>query len=204
MSRSKDTMVSKFDRFRAEYDRSRENRYTRKRDGLAYRGASADWHYRNEYLYYRDIEVSRQLDMDDAAISAGTTLAVNNIIQDGFMPNPATGDKAVDDELWNRFWDWAEDPEQCDESGESTFHEMEVFVTRALLRNGDITATANPSGKLSLWEAHEVQTENANADDGVRYHDGRKPPANSLPYSGGCDRTAHATLAECASAGVFA
>jgi len=159
MSRNKDSMVSKFDRFRAEYDRSRENRYTRKRDGIAYRGSSADWHYRNEYLYYRDVEVSRQLDMDDPAISAGTTLAVNNTIQDGFMPNPATGDKAVDDELWNRFWDWADDPEQCDEAGESTFHEQEIFVARAILRDGDICATANPSGKLSLWESHEIQTE---------------------------------------------
>ena len=159
MTRQTPSIVTKFDRYRAEYDSARGNRYQRKPDGLPYRGGSADWHWRNELAFYSEMEICRSLAVDDPVISAGTALAVNNIIQDGFVPNPCTGDKSVDDDLWEWFKAWAEDPELVDESGECNFHEMELLVAHALLCDGDHVATCNPSGRLSLWEAHEIQTE---------------------------------------------
>ena len=54
--RRKKNVISTFDQIRADYDMSRESRFIRRRTGLAPRGGGADFHYRTEEFYYRDIE----------------------------------------------------------------------------------------------------------------------------------------------------
>ena len=45
-----------------DYRMSRESRFVRRRTGIPTNGDSADWHYRNETDYYRDIEKARDMD----------------------------------------------------------------------------------------------------------------------------------------------
>lgn len=152
------SLVSDFDRLRADYAMSRESRFIRRRTGLAPAGSGADYHYRNEADYYRDIEKSRDLDRNDSVIGQITTRAVDNIVQDGFSLDPQTGDKFLDDELWSRWQDWANDAQQCDIAGEAVFHDFERQSMRGEIRDGDCVVTGIQGGRLQMLEAHTIQT----------------------------------------------
>ena len=82
--RKRKTVATEFDSIRADYDMSRESRFIRRRQGLAPRGGSADFHYRTEEFYYRDIEKARDMDRNDAIVGQTIDRAVANIVQDGF------------------------------------------------------------------------------------------------------------------------
>ena len=43
---------TEFQKYRADYNMSRESKFIRRRLGLAPQGGSADYHYRSEALYY--------------------------------------------------------------------------------------------------------------------------------------------------------
>lgn len=152
------TLARTFDGLRADYDMSRENRFMRRRTGLAPQGNSADWHYRSEEHYYRDIEKARDMDRNDSIVGQTIDRAVANIIQDGFRLDFKTGDKSVDADLLARWNDWANDPEQVDVAGEFCWHDFELHSTRAMLVDGDCVNLAIDSGHLQHLEAHTIQT----------------------------------------------
>ena len=93
MAKKRQTLQSAFDSIRADYDMSRASRFVRKRSGVAPQGSGADYHYRTEQQYYRDIEQARDMDRNDAVIGILADRRVDNIVQSGFKLDPKTGDK---------------------------------------------------------------------------------------------------------------
>ena len=156
--RKRKTVATEFDAIRADYDMSRESRFIRKRQGLAPRGGGADFHYRIEEHYYRDIEKARDMDRNDAIVGQTIDRAVANIVQDGFTLDVRTGDSQLDLELWQRWQDWTSSPDACDMAGEVTFQDIERHVMRSMLLDGDIVALGTAGGQLQLIEAHSIQT----------------------------------------------
>lgn len=147
-----------FHSLQSDYDMSRESRFIRQRTGLAPQGGSADFHTRNEWLYYRDIEKARDVDRNDSLISQAVDRAVSNIVQDGFTLDPQTGDEGLDLELRERWLAFAEDPDACDIQGEFTFHDFEVHALRSMFIDGDIVFLALGDGRIQAIEAHAVRS----------------------------------------------
>lgn len=159
MSRKKKRSVMQtFDDFRSDYDMSRESRFVRRRTGLPSQGSTADYHYRVEQHYYDDIEKARDMDRNDSLVGQTVTRAVDNIIQNGFTLEPQTGDKALDNEMFYRWKEWAESPEECDAQAEFTFHDFERVNCRAMLVDGDIIEVGTDEGTLQAWEAHQIRS----------------------------------------------
>ncbi|HUX02797.1 MAG TPA: phage portal protein [Phycisphaerae bacterium] len=146
-----------FDVMRQDYDAAKQTRWRRKRAGVGAVGTTGDYHYRSEADWLRMIALSRDFMLNEPVVAQGVRRLVDNIVQTGFQFDPQTGDAGVDTELRNRFTAWAEDPEQCDLGGESTFHEFE--------RNGLIQWVVDgdhfflPIGdRLQSVEAHRCRT----------------------------------------------
>lgn len=156
--RKRKTITGEFDQIRADYDMSRESRFIRRRTGLAPRGGGADFHYRTEEFYYRDIEKARDMDRNDAIVGQTIDRAVANIVQEGFTLDVRTGDASLDLELWQRWQDWASSADDCDMAGEFTWADMERHVMRSMLLDGDIVALGTAGGQIQLIEAHSIQT----------------------------------------------
>jgi len=150
------SLGASFNDIRADYEMSRESRFVRRRTGLAPQGGTADYHYRNEAKYYDDIEKARDMDRNDCVVGQTITRAVDNIVQGGFSLDPQTGDKKLDQDLWQRWQDWSNSPD-CDIAGEMTFQDIEHQVMRSTLLDGDIVALGLESGELQLIEAHAIQ-----------------------------------------------
>lgn len=174
MNRKQKTVgiASTFDDIRADYDMSRENRFIRRRTGLAPQGNSADWHYRNEDAYYRDIEKARDMDRNDSIIGQTLDRAVDNIVQDGFTLDPKTGSRELDDILYEKWNDWANNRDDCDIQGEFCWHDFERYAMRSMLLDGDIVFLGlgddlqGNGGKLQAIEAHSIRT-STRVDDTV-------------------------------------
>jgi lambda family phage portal protein len=164
MAKKKQTLQSAFDSIRADYDMSRASRFVRKRSGVAPQGSGADYHYRTEQQYYRDIEQARDMDRNDAVIGILADRRVDNIVQSGFKLDPKTGDKGLDLELWQRWQDYSSDPDQCDIAGECTWAEIERHCARAESIDGDIIVTGTEAGSFQVLEAHAIQTKSKVAD----------------------------------------
>lgn len=158
MGAKKKTLQSAFDAIRNDYEMSRESRFVRKRKGVAPQGSGADYHYRVEAQYYRDVEQSRDMDRNDAVIGILADRRVDNIVQSGFKLDPKTGDKGLDLELWERWTAYSTDADLCDIAGESTWAEMERYASRAESIDGDIVIAGTQDGPLQVIESHSIQT----------------------------------------------
>jgi lambda family phage portal protein len=164
MAAKKKTLQSTFDGIRADYEMSRESRFVRKRKGVAPQGSGADYHYRLESQYYRDVEQARDMDRNDAVIGILADRRVDNIVQSGFKLDPKTGDKGLDTELWDRWMAYSTDPDLCDIAGESTWAEMERYAARAESIDGDIVIAGTQDGPLQVIESHSIQTKGSVPD----------------------------------------
>jgi lambda family phage portal protein len=158
IANGKKSLQDTFDSIRADYDMSRSSRFVRKRNGVAPQGSGADYHYRTETQYYRDIEQARDMDRNDAVVGILADRRVDNIVQSGFKLDPKTGDKGLDLELWERWQDYANDPEQCDIAGECTWSEIERHCARSESIDGDIIVTGTEDGSFQVLESHVIQT----------------------------------------------
>lgn len=147
-----------FETLRSDYDMSRESRFVRRRLGLAPQGGSADYHVRNEYQYYDNIEKARDVDRNDSIIGQTIDRAVTNIVQEGFTLDPRTGDEGLDLELRERWNAWATEPDECDIQGEFCFHDFEVQALRSMFVDGDVVFLALESGEIQAVEGHAVRT----------------------------------------------
>lgn len=158
MPRQKYSTAQHFESLRSDYAAARASRFRRRRTGLAAQGSGADYHYRSEGDYLKLIEQARDMDRNDVVVGPLIDRSVQNMIQDGFRLDPATGDPGVDRELWARWDEWSRDPEQCDVAGELTWNEMERLVPRQMLVDGDILALPTRDGGLQLVEGHRLRT----------------------------------------------
>ena len=151
-------LSSMFQSVRADYEMSRDSRFVRKRLGLPGMGGSADYHLRNERDYYDSVEKARDMDRNDSIIGQTIDRAVANIIQDGFTYSPKTGNRDLDDHLYARWMDFANDPDQCDLAGEMCWHDFERLTCRSMFVDGDSIVWVTDGGPLQLIESHQIQT----------------------------------------------
>lgn len=154
----------------AGYYAGENTRYLPTPPGTNPLGSGADYHYRNESQYLRMIERARYFDRDNMVVGQGVTRLIANVLQDGFTLDPDTGDSALDDELRNRWWEWAEDPRQCDDEQERTWAEMEQLALRAVIVDGDIFAVPLSSGALQWFEGHACRNPYGSRNSGNLIH----------------------------------
>lgn len=162
--KKKESIATAFERIRADYDMSRQSRFIRRRNGVNPSGSNADYHYRSESQYYSDIEQARDKDRNDSLIGTLADRRVDNIVQGGFTLEPKTGDKKLDLDLWQRWEDFSNDPDQCDIAGELTWKEIERHAERAKSIDGDIVVVGTNEGSFQMIEAHLIKTKTKVAD----------------------------------------
>ncbi len=154
----RESREAKADEARADYDASKWSIYRRNRTGYLAMGSSADWHYRIQLQYLRMMEQARDMARNDAVIGQAIDRAVNNTIQEGFGIDVQTGDDGLNKELFDRWNDWASDPDQADQAKERSFHDMEHDVLRQTMVDGDIMGLLKPTGAIELVEGHRCRT----------------------------------------------
>lgn len=143
---------------RADYAGAKASRYRRRRTGISLAGAGADYHYRSENDFLKLLEYARDFDRNDMVVGQVIDRATSNVVQQGMLPEPQTGDKGADLELWNRWQEWSGDPDQCDSMGEHSFPQMERLVSRAVDVDGDMVGLTLSEGSLQLVESHRIRT----------------------------------------------
>ena len=143
---------------RADYDAAKNNRFRRTRVGVVTSGSGADYHYRNPLAFYSTIELARDLYRNHSKIGQGIRRLVANIIQDGFVYDPETGNTPLDTTLKQRWADWSGDPRQCDMAGEETFTSLTNLALKAMIVDGDIFGLLTRDGPIKMAEAHRAKT----------------------------------------------
>ena len=146
------------DAMRSDYAAARESRYVRRRHGLPAGGASADYHVRSEGDYLRMMELARDMVRNDQIVGPAVQKLLTNVLQDGFTPDPQTGDDDVNLALRDRWSRWCCDPRACDLAGQLTFRKMEYQVLGSFFTDGDIFGLPQASGEMELVEAHRCRT----------------------------------------------
>src|ERR1700678_938041 len=152
-----ENLAEAYEGLRQDYNAAKMSRFKRQRTGmLTTIGTGADYHYRIQSDYLRVMEYSRDMDRNDAVIGQGIDRAVLNTIQDGLTPDPQTGDAVLNRDIRDQFDDWADDEEQADAAGESTFYDLQFQALRATFVDGDILGLPTVDGQLQTVEAHRL------------------------------------------------
>ena len=155
-------MHQAWDELRADYHAGTTGRFRPTLTGVSPMGSGADYHYRSESHFLRMIERARHFDRNEPVISSGLDRLTTSVIgQDGFTLDVKTGDPAIDEELGGekgRWYEWADDPDQCDYEGEKTFGDMEWLALRSMPADGDMASLLLHSGKIQNVEAHRIRT----------------------------------------------
>ena len=172
-------VATNFEDIRADYTNQNDDRFRRHRVGLPAFGASADYHFKSDFDYYRIVEQARDFERNDSLVAQTIDRLVANVVQDGFTLIPETGDPALDEELYTMWCEWASDPDECDISGEWCWNDFETLSYRTCLVDGDCLIAGTRSGHLQFYEAHniakhEVANEDENTFLGVTIDDNRK------------------------------
>jgi lambda family phage portal protein len=142
--------------YRQDYAAATPSRFRRTRQGL---GGNADYHYRNETTFLRMREYVRDMDRNDAVLGPITDLAVRNMVQGGFNPEPQTGEAQLNADIKGWIDEWSEDSDLSDVTGEHSFRQqMEGLALRATYVDGDIFGLPIDNGSLQLLEAHRCRT----------------------------------------------
>lgn len=150
---------SRYFRAVAGYNGMRPSRFQRQRGDLLPYGTHADWHVRYDMLYFRLMEICRDMDRNDVLVSQGVDRAVTNTIQDGIWPHPTTGDHGLDLDLKDDFESWGNDPRQCDITGQNTFPELQWLGLRHCFIDGDCFALPlSDENAIQLVEGHRCRT----------------------------------------------
>lgn len=151
-------MAEVYAELRQDFRAAKNTRFTPQLTGVSAMGSGADYHYRMEYQYLHMIERARHFERNDAVVGQGIRRLVSNVIQDGFHPDPKTGDDDLDaafKELWR---DWAEDPAMCHSEAELTFHQIERLTLRSVVRDGDLFHLLLNNGAIQPVEGHRPRT----------------------------------------------
>lgn len=146
------------DEFRADYNIGDDTRFMPRPRGVASAGSGADYHYRSEPRFLRGIERARHYDRNDMVVGQGVDRLCDNLLQTGYNLEPQTPDPELNTQLEAGFWDWADDPDQCDLQGEKCFADFEHLTLRHTIVDGDILAFLLDVGSLDCAEAHRLRT----------------------------------------------
>lgn len=142
------TMMSTFQRVKADYTAGTPSRFRRRRTAL---GGTADAHITDQQ-YWNVREYVRDMDRNDAIVGQLVDRAVDNVIGCGFELRPTTGDEGLDNDIKAMWSAWAGDPRQCDIAGKFAFPQMERMVLRHRFIDGDIFGLPTNDGALQLVE----------------------------------------------------
>lgn len=153
-----ESVMGHFENLRADFTAAKQGRFRRRRTGLALSGSGADYHIRSESDYLRILETARDIDRNDIVVGQGVNRLVDEVLMDGIKLDPQTGDKGLDEELWNRWETWSADEDQCDVTGERDLATIVRTVFRAVVVDGDIVVLPNEDGGLQLVEGHRLRT----------------------------------------------
>lgn len=143
---------------RADYEAAQDNRFLETPKGVPTTGAGSDYHLRNGLDYYKIVERCRQLVRDDKIVGQGVRTLVRNVIQDGFQVSAATPDDKLNDELDERWYEWAEDKDRVDYRGEFNFRWMEKLTCAALVTDGDCSYNPLRAGSMQAFESHRMRS----------------------------------------------
>lgn len=179
------SVVQAFDALRNDYEMSKRSRLVRERRGLAPQGGAGDYHIRQSSLFFRDVEMARDADRNDALIGQMIDRACLNIVQDGFTIDFATGDKRLDRDLKQRWVEEHDDPDSIDVAGEMNFHDFQWLAVRSMFVDGDCGIAAvededqpgQPALRLQFYECHQIRNDRPTSDDivlGVRLSEVRE------------------------------
>jgi len=161
------TVVSKFTEAQADYKANKKGRFNPRRKHIATRGSSADYHIRSSSEYYNLIEDCYDMERNDSVVGQLTDRRTSNVIQDGFRFAPDTGEKELDEDLKAEFNEWANDPEQCDVSGEACFHDFEYALDWTHILAGDAGVSFTDSGHLQFFEPYIIRKDDSDGSDGI-------------------------------------
>lgn len=148
------------DDYSADYDATKPSRFVPRRTGLAPQGGTADYHFRSESQYYTLMENMRDMDRNGDVLGQAITRSTANIVQDGFTLSPNTGDKDINTVLYDYFYGWAQDADECDVAGEMVWNDFELMAMRSISVDGDCVVLGTKNGHLQFIEAHSVATKN--------------------------------------------
>ncbi|MES2788136.1 MAG: phage portal protein [Planctomycetota bacterium] len=171
------SLTTMLESIRADFRAGKETRFTSRLTDVMPSGSGADYHYKNEYQYFKSIERSRHYERNDSVVGQGLRRLVANVVQDGFSCDFSTGDSGVDNEWKARWKEWSEDADQCDSEGEKTFAQQEQMGLLSVLRDGDILSLPRHDGALQWVENHRLRTPfqaKRNIVHGVEMADGGK------------------------------
>lgn len=149
------------DDYRSDYDIGGTSRFLPSPRGVNLTGTGADYHYRNETQFFRAMERARSFDRNNMIVGQAINRLTANLVQDGFTPDPATGDKDTDTELTKDWAAWSIDPARCDYEKERTFQELEHAATRAIPVDGDDFCILTDTEQLQLLEGHRCRRPSA-------------------------------------------
>lgn len=147
-----------FNGMRSDYAAAKSGRFRRRRTGISPMGSHHDYHLRNEGDMWKIMEVARDMDRNDCLIGTSLDRACTNILQSGIEPDPQTGDEGLDRELWDRWDEWASNPDECDAAGERDFRSMARLALRHALLDGDDLLIPLNTGRLQMFESHRCRT----------------------------------------------
>lgn len=151
--------MNEFDGIKADYEAAkRSGRFQRRRRGVPQMGAGGDYHYRNEADFVWMTEVARDMCRNDPLIGQLVERAVINWLGTGLMPDPDTGDEALDTAIKDRWLAELEDPDYWDVAGEMSFHEIEMWAGRELLIAGDAFGVFTEGGTVQMLESHRCRS----------------------------------------------
>lgn len=160
--RSGDSLQSRMEEQKADYQAAKQSPYGRRRTGLPPMGAGADWHWRNEDQYFGVVEKARDFARNDVAIKPVVDRAVANICGEGFLLDPKTGDPELDIELQAAWEAYALDPRACDLAQIHNFYALTDLVCASLFIDGDIFGIPVSDGSVELVEGHRCRTPRVN------------------------------------------
>lgn len=159
---------SEFHELRGDYlAAKRSTTMRRRRRGVPTMGASADYHYLSEADFLWMMEMAREFDRNDLVVGQTVDRAVANELQDGFTPEPNTGDKGLDKYLIARWNEESIEADLCDVAGEQIWHEQTELVSRAVKVDGDILPVPTVEGPVQLVEGHRCRSPHRTAKNVV-------------------------------------
>lgn len=144
---------------RADYGAAKHSRFRRHRN-LPVNGAGADYHVRNQTEYFRLVEFARDMEHNAPLVRQGLRRLVANCNPGQMTPDPATGDREVDQHLMKRWWAWSEAPKRCHAAKKLGFRRMTNVAFTRVVVDGDCFGLPLLAGSIQTLEADRCRTPN--------------------------------------------
>ncbi len=132
------------------------------RTSLNQLGGTADAHYANGLEFWQVREYVRDYDRNTPILGQAVDRALDQILGEGLVVDPQTGDTELDERLKTLWTDWADNPEACDYTWRMPFDQMERLALRHMLIDGDHFALLDDlTGSILLLEADRCASSTA-------------------------------------------